>query len=112
MSQNSTHQMEPSASVSASPSAGDLTEQRATMESALHTEAAGLSHLPGPRLHSAGGASYVGGEGTRKTPFLSAGTISRNGAERNWGLKYGTERIRNDRIRIGGPPRTAIQVLR
>ena len=35
------------------------------------TEAAGLPHLPGPRQHSAGGASYVGGEGTRKTPFLS-----------------------------------------
>ena len=31
-----------------------------------------------------------------------AGTISRNGAERNWGLKYGTERIRNDRIGLGG----------
>ena len=35
------------------------------------TEAAGLPHLSGPRQHSAGGASYVGGEGTRKTPFLS-----------------------------------------
>ena len=63
--------MEPSAALSAGPSARDLTEERATLESALHTEAAGLPHLPGPRQHSAGGASDVGGEGTRKTPFLS-----------------------------------------
>ena len=43
--------------VSAGPSAGDLTEERATLESVLHSEAAGLPHLPGPRQHSAGGAS-------------------------------------------------------
>ena len=36
-----------------------------------------------------------------KWPGLFHGT-ERNGTERNWGLKYGTERIRNDRIGIGG----------
>ena len=36
MSQTSTHQMEPSAAVSAGPSAGDLTEERVTLKSALY----------------------------------------------------------------------------
>ena len=38
--------------------------------------------------------------GGKKGPGLFHGT-ERNGTERNWGLKYGTERIRNDRIGIG-----------
>ena len=74
MSQNSTHQTKSStactrstAAVSAGPSAGDLTKERVTLESALHTEAAGLSHPPGPRQHSAGGASYVGAWWRRDT---------------------------------------------
>ena len=33
-------------------------------------------------------------------PGLFHGT-ERNGTERNWGLKYGTEHIRNDRIGLG-----------
>ena len=73
MSQNSTHQTKSSTALGLYMAAvtWDLTEERVTLESVLHTETAGLPHLPCPRQHSAGGASYVGGGGTRKTPFLS-----------------------------------------
>ena len=58
-SRNTCPVAKPSAAVSAGPSAVDLTKERMTLESALHTEASGLLHLPGPRQHSAGGGSYV-----------------------------------------------------
>ena len=44
--------MEPSAAVSAGPSAEDLTEEGVTLESALHTEAAGLPHRAGSNANT------------------------------------------------------------
>ena len=57
MAPDNTHQMEPAAAVSACL-AGDLTIERVTLKSVLHTEATGLLHLAGSTAAHAGGSFH------------------------------------------------------